>query len=63
MLADRERRETRGIPCPDCVITVLPEGQTGIGPAELRALRALADAGLIPPLRFSAAADRARRAA
>jgi hypothetical protein len=33
---------------PDCVIAVLPGGRAGIGAAERRALRVLADAGLIP---------------
>lgn len=48
MLADRDRREPAGAPCPDCVITVLPGGRAGLGAAERRALRALAEAGLIP---------------
>ena len=53
MLADCDRCELRDIACPDCVISVLPDGQQGLGPDELRALRVLADAGLVPPLRFS----------
>jgi hypothetical protein len=53
MLADCDRCELRDIACPDCVISVLPEGRERLGPAEWRALRALADAGMVPPLRFS----------
>lgn len=53
MLADCDRCELRDIACADCVITVLPGGQAGIGPDERRALRVLADAGMVPPLRFS----------
>jgi hypothetical protein len=42
-------RETR---CPDCAIAVTAtRNVTGhLGQAELRALRVLADAGLVPPL-------------
>jgi hypothetical protein len=52
MQADSGRRaggrpEDGGPAGPECVIAVLPDGQR-IGPAERRALRALADAGLIP---------------
>jgi len=47
MRDDGDRREMGGTAGPDCVIAILPAGQT-IGPAERRALRALAEAGLIP---------------
>ena len=47
MQADGDRRETDGTAGPDCVIAIVPDGQE-IGPAERRALRALAEAGLIP---------------
>jgi hypothetical protein len=47
MQDDGDRREMGGTTGPDCVIAILPDGQT-IGPAERRALRALAEAGLIP---------------
>ena len=49
MQADSARREAGGTAGPDCVIAVLPGGQR-IGAAERRALRALADAGLIPDI-------------
>ncbi|HLX49878.1 MAG TPA: hypothetical protein VKS82_16225 [Streptosporangiaceae bacterium] len=61
MLADCDRCELRDIACADCVITVLPGGQAGIGPDEWRALRVLADAGMVPPLRFSDAPAPGRR--
>ena len=48
MPAYRDRREPPGTSCPDCVITILPGGRAGIGAAERSALRALAQAGLIP---------------
>jgi hypothetical protein len=48
MLADRDRGATRDIACPDCVIAVLPDGQAGLEPEEIRALRVLADAGMLP---------------
>jgi hypothetical protein len=54
MLANCDRCELRDIACAQCVITVLPDGQAGIGEAERRALRVLAEAGLVPPLRFCA---------
>ena len=47
MQDDGDRREMGGTAGPDCVIAILPDGQT-IGAAEHRALRALAEAGLIP---------------
>jgi hypothetical protein len=42
----------RETPCRDCVIAVTgTRNVTGcLGPAELRAIRVLADAGLMPPL-------------
>jgi hypothetical protein len=53
MLVDCDRCALRDIACAECVITVLLDGQAGLGREELRALRVLADAGLVPPLRFS----------
>jgi hypothetical protein len=54
MLSDSDRSDAGPAGRPDCVITVLPGGQPGLGPAEYKALRVLADAGLIPPLRSPA---------
>jgi hypothetical protein len=56
MLTDRERGAARDIAYPDCVIAVVPDDGTGLGPGEIRALRALADAGLVPPLRTAVTA-------
>jgi hypothetical protein len=56
MLIDCERCVMRDIACADCVVTALlgPPGQpaAGIGEAERRALRVLADARLVSPLRM-----------
>ena len=49
--------EMRGIGCPDCVVAVIESQSVTscIGEPEMRALRVLADAGLVPPLRLSPA--------
>jgi hypothetical protein len=58
MLIDCDRCEMREIACPDCMVTALlgPPGTTGspaeIGAAEWRALRVLADARMVSPLRL-----------
>ena len=61
MLIDCERCEMRDIACADCVVTALlgppspadPAARvTEIGEAERRALRVLADAKLVSPLRM-----------
>lgn len=55
MLIDCDRCEMRGVACPDCVVTALlgmDERQAEIGEAEARALRVLADARLVSPLRL-----------
>jgi hypothetical protein len=55
MLIDCDRCEMRDIACADCVVTALlattPE-PAEIGAAERRALRVLADAKLVAPLRL-----------
>jgi hypothetical protein len=51
------RCEMRGIGCRDCAVAVI-ESQDVTGcltQEQLRALRVLADAGLVPPLRLSSA--------
>jgi hypothetical protein len=57
MIIDCGQCETRGNGCRDCVITVLqaPNVAGYLGEAEVRALRVLADAGLVPPLRLAVA--------
>lgn len=55
MLIDCDRCEMRHIACPDCVVTALlgpPGQQAEIGEEEQRALRVLADARLVSPLRL-----------
>jgi hypothetical protein len=57
MLVDCDQCELRDIACSDCVITSLvgtPRRCREIGEAESRALRVLADAKLVPPLRLRA---------
>jgi hypothetical protein len=52
----------RDIACSDCVVTVLlsaPDPGQELGEAERRALRVLADARMIPPLRLRADLPRA----
>ncbi len=54
----------RGPACQDCVISVLldarGEGGVDLDPAEQAALTALADSGLVPPLRLIPGARPAR---
>ncbi len=61
MLIECDRCEMRDIECEDCVVTALLEtrARPEIGPAERRALRVLADARLVPPLRHQAPVARA----
>jgi hypothetical protein len=61
MTIDCDRCEMRGIGCRDCVIAVIEtRNVTYLPNAELRALRVLADAGLVPPLRLTIAGTRTR---
>ncbi len=60
MLIDCDRCEVRDIACPDCVVTALlgmPARRREIDEDERRALRVLADARLVPPLRLRAPAS------
>jgi hypothetical protein len=68
MLIDCERCVMRDIACADCVVTALlePSGEPAqparpaeIGEAEQRALRVLADARLVSPLRMRGPVARA----
>ena len=57
MLIECDRCVMRDIACSDCVVTVLlstPDRDAELGEAERRALRVLADARMIPPLRLRA---------
>lgn len=62
MLIDCDRCEMRDIACADCVVTALLSDhgqQAEIDEDERRALRVLADARLVSPLRLRAPAARA----
>ena len=48
-----DRCEARGLACGHCAATALVGEESDLGPAELRALTVLANAGLIPPLRYA----------
>jgi hypothetical protein len=55
MIVDCDRCEVRGGACQDCVITVLlgaPPGNVELDGTERRALDALAEAGMVPPLQL-----------
>jgi hypothetical protein len=62
MEIDCGRCEMRGAGCRDCVVTALVPRRAAalsaaapgyLGEAEVKALSVLADAGLVPPLRYS----------
>lgn len=53
MAIECERCQVRGLACGNCAATVIVAEDPDLGPAELRALRVLANAGLIPPLRYA----------
>jgi hypothetical protein len=62
MLIECDRCVMRRIACSECVVTALvggpgPDGE--LGEAECRALRVLADARLVPPLRLRVGLPRA----
>jgi hypothetical protein len=61
MLIECDKCEMRNIACPDCVVSALlgSGGQTEIGEDERRALRILAEARLVAPLRMQPPAARA----
>ncbi len=62
MFIDCDRCELRGVGCADCVVAVLlgePAEGVEISPARRRALRILAEGGLIPPLRMTEPVERA----
>jgi hypothetical protein len=66
MLIDCDGCAARGLGCSDCVITVLlgaPPDGVRLDETERRALAALADGGLVPPLRLvtQRSDDRRRR--
>ena len=53
MIIDCDSCEVRGLACGDCVVSALLGGPPGeIDEGEAAALAALADSGLVPPLRL-----------
>lgn len=56
MLIDCDACEVRGLACSDCVVSVLlgvPDKGAELGEPEQVAIDALANAGLVPPLRLA----------
>jgi len=53
MLIDCDRCAMRDIACGDCVVGTLLGLDVEIGEPEHHALRTLADAGMVPPLRLT----------
>jgi len=53
MTIECDRCEARGPAWGNCAATVIVTAEPRIGPAELRALTVLANAGMIPPLRYA----------
>lgn len=47
-----DRCEVRGLACGNCAATAIIGDERDLGQAELRALQVLANAGMIPPLRY-----------
>jgi len=54
VIVDCDRCEVRGLACDDCVITVMlgTRPHHELGDDECRAVDALAESGLVPPLRY-----------
>ena len=62
MIIDCHGCQSRGLACGNCAAQAIiseHEQPLDLGPAELRALRALADAGMIAPLRYAPRAAKA----
>jgi hypothetical protein len=53
MIVECDRCEVRGLACGSCAATFIVADGKDLGPAELRALTVLANAGMIPPLRYA----------
>ncbi|MFL6128079.1 MAG: hypothetical protein ACJ73E_03330 [Mycobacteriales bacterium] len=63
MVIDCEGCTAKGPACGDCVVTVLlgaPPDGVQLDETERRALAALADGGLVPPLRLATGSTRRR---
>lgn len=53
MTIDCDRCTVRGIACGNCAVTFIANDKVELDAAEVRALAALAGAGMIPPLRYA----------
>jgi len=53
MIVECERCEVRGLACGNCAAPFIVAADPVLGPAELRALAVLANAGMIPSLRYA----------
>jgi ferredoxin len=53
MTIDCNQCQVRGIACGNCAVSFIEGDPSDLGPAEIRALAALANAGMIPPLRYA----------
>jgi hypothetical protein len=53
MTVECERCEVRGLACGNCAAPFIVAARPDLGPAERRALTVLANAGMIPPLRYA----------
>ena len=54
MIIDCNQCQALGVGCGNCAVTSIVEQEyPDLDPAEIRALTALANAGMIPPLRYA----------
>lgn len=53
MTIECDRCQLHGLACGNCAATAIVTAEPELGPAELRALAVLANAGMIPPLRYA----------
>lgn len=53
MTIDCNQCQVRGIACGNCAVPLIEGDPSELSPAEIRALAVLANAGMIPPLRYA----------
>jgi hypothetical protein len=54
MIIDCHQCQARGVGCANCAVTFIgAQEYPDLDPAEIRALTVLANAGMIPPLRYA----------
>lgn len=59
MIIDCDRCTVRGRACANCVVTFIDGEDVELDAADVRALTVLANAGVIPPLRYAPAMAKA----